>query len=74
MTVLERLDTRLDDVSRRAEEIRVGRIIALVVGGLFFGLGWVCGKFTFGIRWVLAAFMEGFEQGRLVSRGSTRTD
>jgi hypothetical protein len=74
MTVL---DSRLDAVGRRAEEIRVGRILALIVGALFFGLGWlvarvVSGLWT-GLRWALAAATLGWEQG-WVSRGSARTD
>jgi len=84
MTVLERDDRRLDEISRRADEIRVGRAVAVLFASLFFSIGWLCGKLvngialvlsklSYGVRWVLAAFIEGFEQGRLVSRGSART-
>jgi hypothetical protein len=78
MTVLERLDSRLDDVSRRAEGIRpghtLGHLLVLLFGGLFFALGWAAGRLMFGIRWVIAAFMEGYDHGRRVSNGPAGTD
>jgi len=74
MTVL---DSRLDAISRRREEIRVGRILALLIGGLFFGLGWLVAKVVSGLwagfLWTLAAAALGWEQG-WVSRGPARTD
>jgi len=74
MTVL---DSRLEAVGRRADEIRIGRMLALIIGGLFFGLGWLVAKVVWGVwtglRWTLAAVMLGWEQG-WVSRGPARTD
>ena len=52
-------------------------MLALVIGGLFFGLGWLVAKVVSGLwtglRWAIAAAMLGWEQG-WVSRGPARTD
>lgn len=77
MTVVDRIDLRRDQVHRRARQVNVARLMALIVGGLFVGLGWVVAKLVsgawIGIVWVIAAFLEGWDQG-WVSRGSARTD
>lgn len=77
MTVLDRIDLRRDQLSRRARRVSVVSVLALIVGGLFFGLGWIASRLVSGlwagVIWVTAAVLEGWEQG-WVSRGPAGTD
>lgn len=43
---------------------RLVTLLFAAVAGLFFGLGWVCGRAVPVLRWARTAFVLGWEAGR----------
>lgn len=73
MTVLEHVpDERLVDLSQRAREVHVGRLLLGLVAALLIGFGRVLGGVVNGVVWSFLAVREGYRDARSPERAPQR--
>lgn len=78
MTTFESVS--VDDITRQAREIRLGRTLLTWIGALLFAVGWIARKTVvvlwLACAWAFVAVREGWrEAGKTrVSRGAGRSD
>jgi len=53
----------LDEITAQARQVRFGRLLLTLIAAVFFGLGWVAGRFFLGVAWCAVAVKVGWQAG-----------
>jgi hypothetical protein len=74
MTVLEHVpDERLAELSERARQVHVGRLLLGLVAALLIGFGRALGGVVNGVVWAFLAVREGYRDARSPERTPRRS-
>lgn len=67
----------LDRITGQARQVHLGRIIAAVLAGVLFGLGWLVARSLvvawFAVTWCACAVLEGWREGRAAHAAVSRS-
>lgn len=75
MTMASTLDrVPVEQISARAEQIKVGRGILAVIGGLLYVVGYVPAKLLRGLAWMGSAVAVGWSDGRAAPKPAGGAD
>ena len=66
--ITERID--IDEIDRRAREVKFGRVLLTVISMVWYVLGFCLGRLWLGVVWSALAFKVGLDEGR--KAGMTR--
>ena len=61
----------LDEITAQARQVRFGQVLLTILAAVFFGLGWVVGRFFLGLAWCAVAVKLGWQAG--AARGPAPT-
>jgi hypothetical protein len=53
----------LDEITAQARQVRLGRLLLTLIAAVFFGLGWMAGRFFLGVAWCAVAVKVGWQAG-----------
>jgi len=53
----------LDEIGAQARQVRFGRVLLTVIAAVFFGAGWLAGRFFLGAAWCAVAVKVGWQAG-----------
>lgn len=53
----------VEAISKHADQVRAGQVIATVITAFFFGIGWTIGSFWRGVVFCCLAIRYGYRQG-----------
>lgn len=62
MAVLDRVP--VDDITDRARQVHLGRVLLTVVAAVFFSIGWIAGAAFMAIAWCGTAVKVGWVESR----------
>jgi hypothetical protein len=65
VTVLDRVP--VDEITARARQVNLGRVLLGLIAGFFWLAGWAAGRLSLAVIWCVLAVKVGWEAGR--SRG-----
>ncbi len=54
----------VDQITRQARDVRIGRVLLTLLAALFFSTGWLAGRFFLGVAWCAVAVKVGWQAGR----------
>lgn len=58
----------VDQISREARQVDVGRVLLTLIAAVFYAIGWVAGKALLAVVWCAVAVKVGFNEARTEAR------
>lgn len=71
MATLDQLldSDRVDEISRQARQVDVGRVLLTLIAAVFYVIGWTAGKAVLAVVWCAVAVKVGFQEARKPAGG-----
>lgn len=60
---------RVDEISARARQVDVGRVLLTLIAAIFYSVGWTAGKALLAVAWCAVAVKVGFQEARKPTGG-----